>query len=97
MDTLEVLGSKARLAILRELSRRDMYVSELMERVGMDGKTATHHLDTLEEAGVVRSYKQGRRRYFELVRGVRLEISPSPNRRFIAQRPKIEAEDPEEA
>lgn len=85
MDPLALLGSKARLGILRELSRRDMYVSELMETVGMDGRNAKHHLDTLEEAGVVASYRDGRRRYYRLVREVRLEVVPSPNRRFVAQ------------
>lgn len=93
MDALGLLGSKARLVILRELSRRDMYVSELMETVGMDGKTATHHLDALEEAGVLSSYREGRRRYFTLVKGVRLEISPSPNRRFVARFPAVEPGD----
>lgn len=87
MDSLEVLASKPRLEILRQLSRHDMYVSELMETVGMDGKTATHHLDVLEEAGLVESYGDGRRRYFELVKEVRLEISPSPNRQFVARFP----------
>lgn len=87
MDTLEVLGSKARLELLRVLSQRDMYVSELMDEVGMDGKTATHHLDLLTEAGLLNSYTDGRRRYFTLVREVRLEVSPPPNRRFIAQFP----------
>lgn len=85
MDSLEVLGSKPRLELLRALSRRDMYVSELMEEVGMDGKTATHHLDTLSEAGLLDSYEEGRRRYYRLVGEVRLEVSPSPNRRFVAQ------------
>lgn len=87
MDALEVMGSKARLAMLRELSRRDMYVSELMEEVGMDGTTATHHLEVLSDAGLVESYKEGRRRYYSLIRDVRLEISASPNRRFIARFP----------
>jgi predicted transcriptional regulator len=85
MDTLELLGSKARLRILQALSRRDMYVTELMDEVGMDGKTATHHLDYLENAGVVDSYEEGRRRYFTLVGDVELAVSPSPNRRFVAQ------------
>lgn len=88
MDTLEIIGSKPRLEILHLLSRRDMYVSELMDAVGMDGKTATHHFDVLTEAGVIESYKDGRRRYFRLVRDVRLEISPRPNRRFIARFPE---------
>ncbi|PSQ32732.1 transcriptional regulator [Halobacteriales archaeon SW_10_68_16] len=87
MDTLEILGSKARLELLRALSQRDMYVSELMDEVGMDGKTATHHLDLLTEAGILESYTEGRRRYYTLVREVRLEVSPSPNRRFVARFP----------
>ena len=88
MDSLDVLGSKPRLEILRLLSRRDMYVSELMEEVGMDGKTTTHHLDMLTEAGLLDSYKEGRRRYYTLIREVRLEITPSPNRRFTARFPE---------
>lgn len=90
MDTLEVLGSKPRLELLRLLSHRDMYVSELMDEVGMDGKTATHHLDALTEAGILESYEEGRRRYFTLISEVRLEISPSPNRRFVARFPRLE-------
>lgn len=90
MDSLELLGSKARLDILRVLSREDMYVSELMEEVGMDGKTATHHLDVLVDAGLLESYTEGRRRYFSLVREVQFEVSPSPNRRFVVQFPEQE-------
>ncbi|MFB6105270.1 MAG: ArsR/SmtB family transcription factor [Halobacteriaceae archaeon] len=90
MDTLAVLGSAPRLRILRLLSQRDRYVSELMDAVGMDGTTATHHLDTLLEAGLIEDYREGRRRYFTLASEVRLEISPSPNRRFVAQ---VQAQD----
>lgn len=82
MDPLDLLGSKARLSILRALSRRDMYVSELMDEVGMDGKTATHHLDVLEEGGVVAVRWEGRRKYYSLCRDVELYVSPSPNRQF---------------
>lgn len=87
MDSLDVLASRPRLEILRLLSREDMYVSELMDAVGMDGTTATHHLDLLTEAGLIESYEQGRRRYFRMVREVYLEISPTPNRRFVARFP----------
>ena len=89
MDPLELLGSKARLAVLRELSRRDMYVSELMEEVGMDGKTATHHLDLLEEAGLVATRKEGRRKYYSLIREVQLSVTPSPEREFRIQFPEV--------
>lgn len=85
MDTLEILDSKPRLKLLRQLSRGDMYVSEVMEQVGLDGKTATHHLDVLTNAGLVDSYKDGRRRDYTSCREIRLAVSPSPNRRFIAQ------------
>lgn len=88
MDSLEILGSKARLKIFQALSRQDMYFSELMETIGMDGKTATHHLDILVEAGILDSYRDGRRRYYTLVRDVQFEVSPSPNRRFIARFPE---------
>jgi predicted transcriptional regulator len=84
-DLLAVLGSQARLSILRALSSGDRYVSQLMDEVGMDGKTASHHLDRLTEAGLVESYEEGRRRYYRLVAEVRLEVRPSPNRRFVAQ------------
>lgn len=93
MDVLSVIGSKARLEILRHLSKRDMYVSELMEVVGMDGKTATHHIDVLTEAEVIDSYTSGQRRYLTLIQDVRLEISPSPNRRFVARFPNTSSPD----
>lgn len=89
MDPLELLGSKARLGILRALSRRDMYVSELMDEVGMDGKTATHHLDRLSKARLVASRMEGRRKYYSLVREVELYVSPSPKREFRIQFPVL--------
>jgi len=57
-----VLASKNRLQILKLLSRRDRYVSEIMELASMDGRNAKHHLDTLEESGVIQSYQQGRKK-----------------------------------
>ncbi len=85
IDILEVIGSKARLKILHQLSRRDMYVSEIMEKVGLDGKTAKHHLDKLEEEGIVSTEKKNRRKYYSLEKEVVLKISPSPDRRYIVQ------------
>lgn len=85
MTLMDVLGSKSRLRILQELSRRPMYVSELAETVGMDGKTAAHHLQTLEDAELVESYHEGNRKYYRLVQAVELVISPPPDRAFILQ------------
>jgi predicted transcriptional regulator len=80
---IDVLSSKNRLQILRLLSRRDRYVSEIMELASMDGKNAKHHLDALEKSGLIMSYSLGRKKYYRLVKEVHLEISPPPEGRFI--------------
>ena len=85
MSLIELLGSKARIQILRELSREPRYVTELAEAVGMDGKTAVHHLSRLEEADVVSHYRQGNRKYYYLDRTVELRAAPPPERTFILQ------------
>lgn len=89
MEPLEILGSKSRLKILHDLSKQDMYVSELMDSVKMDGKTCKHHLDCLEKAGIISSYEEGRRKYYTLDREIIVNISPSPNRRYEVQFPKV--------
>ncbi|MFB6088839.1 MAG: ArsR/SmtB family transcription factor [Candidatus Aenigmatarchaeota archaeon] len=80
---LEILGSKKRLEILKILSRRDMYVSEIMEKLHMDGKRAKHHLKKLEEADLVETYRKGRRRYYSLNKEIHLEITPPPEGKFL--------------
>ncbi|MFW6196545.1 MAG: ArsR/SmtB family transcription factor [Thermoplasmatota archaeon] len=90
MDGLEIIGSKARLKIMYQLSKEDKYVSQLMDLVGMDGKTAKHHLNKLEDAGIISSREEGKRKYYTLRREVILRISPSPNRKYEVQFPKIE-------
>ncbi len=92
MDPLKILGSKARLEILYQLSSRDMYVSEIMEKVGMDGKTAKHHLKILEDSGLISSREEGRRKYYSLEREVILRISPSPHRRYEVQFPPLKTD-----
>lgn len=85
MSLLDVLGSKARLQILRALSHEPKYVSELAEEVGMDGATAVHHLQALDDAGLVEPYRVGSRKYYRLVKAVTLRATPPPERTFIAQ------------
>lgn len=85
MSLLDVLGSKARLKILRSLSREPMYVTEIAESVGLDGKSAVHHLARLEDAGIVEPYRRGNRKYYRLVRTVELRAVPPPERTFILQ------------
>jgi predicted transcriptional regulator len=82
MSLFDVLGSKPRLEIIRELAAEPRYVSELTERVGMDGKSAAHHLSTLEDAGLVESYETSRRKYYRLVKSVELRATPE-DRTFV--------------
>lgn len=93
MDLLDALGNGTRLAILRELSREPMYVSELAEATGMDGKTAVHHLSTLEEAGLIAHYRRGNRKYYELVCSLELRITPPPERTFVLQADDVDEAD----
>ena len=79
----EVISSKNRLAILKLLSRRDRYVSEIMETIGLDGRNAKHHLNMLEEKGIIESYHNGRRKYYTLKKEILLEITPPPEGKFI--------------
>ncbi len=79
----KIISSKNRLEILRLLSRRDRFVSELMELASMDGKNAKHHLDVLEKAGVIESYPVGRKKYYRLLAEIHLEITPPPEGSFI--------------
>ncbi|MFP4046077.1 MAG: ArsR/SmtB family transcription factor [Candidatus Aenigmatarchaeota archaeon] len=80
---IETIGSKKRLEILKLLSREDRYVSEIMDLAKMDGKNAKHHLEKLEETGLVESYKKGRRKYYKLKKEIRLEIFPPPEGKFL--------------
>ena len=92
MSLFDVLGSKARLRILQELSAEPRYVSELAERVGMDGKTAVHHLSVLEEADIVTSYWVSRRKYYRLAKAIELRAAPSPDRTFVLHAADVEAD-----
>ncbi|MFP4116818.1 MAG: ArsR/SmtB family transcription factor [Candidatus Aenigmatarchaeota archaeon] len=80
---LEIIGSKKRLEILKHLSREDRYVSELMELTDMDGKRTKHHLEKLEGGGIIESYKEGRRRYYRLIKDLKLEVSAPPEGKFL--------------
>ena len=80
---LDTIGSKKRLEILRLLSEGDKYVSQIMDLAKMDGKRAKFHLDALEEADLVESYKEGRRKYYRLEEEIRLEIIPPPEGKFL--------------
>jgi predicted transcriptional regulator len=85
VSLIDMLGSKARIEIVRELSREPQYVSQLAESVGMDGKSAVHHLSKMEDAGLVAHYERGNRKYYYLAKTVELRAAPPPERTFVLQ------------
>jgi DNA-binding transcriptional ArsR family regulator len=60
------LGDKTRLRILRLLSERDMYLTELAERLGLTKATTKHHMVMLRANGFVVLYERDRMTYYTL-------------------------------
>ena len=65
------LGDKTRLRILRLLSERDMYLTELADRLGLTKATTKHHMVMLRANGFVVLYERDRMTYY----GLKPEIS----------------------
>lgn len=65
------LADPVRLAVVDELALSDRSPVELRQRLGIESNLLAHHLDVLEEAGLIersRSSGDGRRRYVHLRR-----------------------------
>ena len=78
---LDLLGNENRRRILRLLAHRPCYVTEISEELDVSPKAVIDHLRKLEEAGLVTSrVDDGRRKYFQIARDLRLEVSVSPYR-----------------
>ena len=75
---LDLLGNENRRRILRLLSHKSCYVTEISEYLGVSPKAVIDHLRKLEEAGLIESHTDDRRRkYFHIARDVRLEVNVS--------------------
>ncbi|GAB3683790.1 ArsR family transcriptional regulator [Salinarchaeum chitinilyticum] len=76
---LDLLGNENRRRILRLLARKPCYVTEISEYLGVSPKAVIDHLRKLEDAGLVESRMDERRRkYFHISRNLRLEVNVSP-------------------
>ena len=73
------LGDPMRLAIVDELAASDRAPVELCRLIGIESNLLAHHLDVLEEVGMInrsRSSGDGRRRYVHLLRESFLGLVP---------------------
>ncbi|MFC7008030.1 ArsR/SmtB family transcription factor [Halalkalicoccus salilacus] len=76
---LDLLGNENRRRILRLLSQKPCYVTEISDYLGVSPKAVIDHLRKLEEAGLVESRTdEKRRKYFHIARHLRLEVNVSP-------------------
>jgi ArsR family transcriptional regulator len=78
-ELLDLLGNENRRRILRLLSRKPCYVTEISEYLGVSPKAVIDHLRKLEEAGLVESrVDDQRRKYYFISQNLRLEVNVSP-------------------
>ena len=76
---LDLLGNENRRRILRLLATKPCYVTEISEYLDVSPKAVIDHLRKLEEAGLIESTTDDKRRkYFRISRSLRLEVSVSP-------------------
>ncbi len=78
-DLLDILGNESRRKILHLLSQRPCYVSEIAYCLKMAPKVVLEHLDKLERVGIVRSFEEGKRRYYYIDKSLRLEVTLTPH------------------
>jgi len=77
---LDLLGNENRRRILRLLSQKPCYVTEISDYLGVSPKAVIDHLRKLEEAGLIESRTDDqRRKYFNITRSLRLEVDVSPH------------------
>ncbi|ELZ82509.1 ArsR family transcriptional regulator [Haloferax elongans ATCC BAA-1513] len=75
---LDLLGNENRRRILRLLSHKPCYVTEISEYLGVSPKAVIDHLRKLEDAGLIESRTDDqRRKYFHISRNLRLEVNVS--------------------
>jgi ArsR family transcriptional regulator len=79
-EVLEVLGNESRRKILSLLAKKPCYVSEISYSLKMAPKAVLEHLEKLEKVGLIKSFEEGRRRYYYIDKNIRLEISITPHR-----------------
>ena len=78
-ELLDILGNENRRNILKLLSLRPFYVTEISERLQVAPKAVISHLSMLERAGIIRFFVDERRRkYFHIADNQQLEIQISP-------------------
>ena len=62
----KALGDETRLKIIQMLSRREMCVCEIIDKLDMSQPAISHHLKILRQAGLVKDSREGKWIYYSL-------------------------------
>jgi ArsR family transcriptional regulator, arsenate/arsenite/antimonite-responsive transcriptional repressor len=73
INFLKALASPERLSILEALESREMCTSDIEKKFFMEQSTASHHLNTLLRANIVKCRKTGRRMFYQVDENFLLE------------------------
>lgn len=65
-QVFKALADETRLNIIKILSERPWYGHELAQKLNVSNSTVSHHVATLALSGLIHSYRQDNRIYFEL-------------------------------
>ncbi len=79
-EFLELLGNESRRKIIELLTKKPCYISEISYSLRMAPKVVLEHLEKLEKAGIVKSYEEGRRRYYCINKAISINITLTPHR-----------------
>lgn len=79
-EILEILANRGRRRIIELLTKKPCYVSEISYTLRMAPKVVLEHLEKLERAGIVKSFEDGRRRYYYIDKSLNISITISPHR-----------------
>ncbi|UOY10392.1 metalloregulator ArsR/SmtB family transcription factor [Methanonatronarchaeum sp. AMET6-2] len=78
-NTLDILGNKNRRKILQLLSEKPMYVTEISQKLQTGRKAIIDHLKILENHGLIKSYRQGNKKYYKIKNSLILQIIINKN------------------
>jgi ArsR family transcriptional regulator len=94
---LDILGNENRRNILKLLSLRPFYVTEISDRLHVAPKAVISHLNMLERAGLIAFFVDERRRkYFHIAENFRLEVMVTPFT-YGAEAIEVDTTEPERA
>lgn len=85
LDFLKIIADETRLRIILMLSRRDMCVCRIMDRLQMSQPAVSHHLRILRKGGLVRDEKDGRWIFYSLHKDAFFAAAENLNLRLVDQ------------